>query len=257
MNEPIVDVLDLSVTFGERTVLRDVTLSIPSGSVLAVLGPNGSGKTTFVRALLGLIQPSSGMVRIFGVAPRAVPAEWIGYVPQIKTFDRSFPGTALELVVSGIRRRWPWRITAGERERALGALDAVGAARLAGRGIAQLSGGELQRLYLARAMVRNARLVLLDEPGAGVDVAGEATLHAFVDKHRRSGDMTFVIVTHDLNVAAHHATHILLVNQRQVAFGPPAAVLVDDLLSTAFGHVTHPLVSEPAVPTVGTARNDV
>lgn len=247
MKTPIVDVRGVSVRFGTRTVLENITLTIPEASVLVVLGPNGSGKTTFVRALLGLARPSEGAILVFGRAPKDVPADWLGYVPQIKTFDRSFPGTALELVVSGILRRWPWRISGRERDRACAALRAVGAERLAGRSIAQLSGGELQRLYLARAMVRNARLVVLDEPGAGVDVAGEATLHGFIDAHHGAGDITFVIVTHDLDVAAHHASHVLLINQRQVAFGPPEMVLTDEALSSAFGHVRHSLAVESVV----------
>lgn len=240
----VLDVREMSVQFGTRTVLENITLEIPKASVLVVLGPNGSGKTTFVRAILGLTRPSTGEVLVFGRAPKQVPADWIGYVPQIKTFDRSFPGTALELVVSGISRRWPWKVSSAERERALAALEDVGAGQLIDRSITQLSGGELQRLFLARAMVRNARLVLMDEPGAGVDVAGEATLHGFIDAHHRAGDMTFVIVTHDLDVAAHHATHVLLINRRQVAFGPPAAVLTQGALSSAFGHVRHALARE-------------
>lgn len=244
MSVPAVDVRGLTVSFGSNVVLRGITVAIPEASVLVVLGPNGSGKTTFVRALLGLARPDAGDVRVFGVHPEDVPPESIGYVPQIKTFDRSFPGTGIELVVSGIRRRWPWRITRDERSRALAALDLLGTRRLADRTIAQLSGGELQRLYLARALVRNARLVLLDEPGAGVDVAGEESLHDFIDAHRRAGDMTFVIVTHDVSVAAHHATHVLLINRRQIAFGPPATVLTDEALMRTLGHAGHPFAAD-------------
>jgi zinc transport system ATP-binding protein len=240
MSGIVVETRDLTVRLGAEIVLEDVTVTVPEAGVLVVIGPNGSGKTTFVRALLGLVRPERGDVRVFGLAPSAVAPERLGYVPQIKTFDRSFPGTGAELVVSGLRRRWPWRITREERERARAALALLGSERLAGRTIAQLSGGELQRLYLARALVRRAALIVLDEPATGVDIAGEETLHGFIDTHRRAADVTSVIVTHDMSLAADHATHVLLINRRQIAFGPPAAVLTDAALTRAFGHVGHP-----------------
>lgn len=245
MTVPAVEARALSVRLGAVRVLEDVTFAIPPGSVLVIAGPNGSGKTTLVRTLLALVAPSEGDVRVLGSAPAAVPPEWVGYVPQIKLLDRTFPGTGLELVVSGIRRGWPWRVRRAERERALAALRLLGSERLAGRAIGRLSGGELQRLYLARALARDARLILLDEPATGVDVAGEETLHGFLDTHRLARDITIVLVTHDLSVAADHATHVLLINRRQIAFGAPAAVLTSDALARAFGHAPHPFVVQP------------
>lgn len=235
---PAIALRGVRVRLGTLLALDGITLELPNGGVLVVLGPNGSGKTTLVRTLLGLV-PYEGEVRVLGAAPADVPPERTGYVPQIKTLDRTFPGTGLELVATGIRRRWPWRVRAGERARAASALRLLGSERLLDRAIGQLSGGELQRCYLARALVRDARLILLDEPATGVDVAGEETLHGFVDAHRRAGDLTIVIVTHDLSVAADHATHVLLLDRRQIAFGPPADVLTDALLTRTFGHPGH------------------
>jgi len=236
---PAIDVRGLTVRFGTVAAVEDVTFAIPRGSVLAIVGPNGSGKSTLVRALLGLLAPDGGEVKVLGMAPEDVPPERVGYVPQIKTLDRTFPGTGIELVVSGIRRRWPWRVSGAEQARALAALGMLRSEHLAPRSIGHLSGGELQRLYLARALARHAELVLLDEPATGVDVAGEAIIHGFLDEHRRVGDITCVVVTHDLAVATDHGTHVLLINRRQIAFGAPAAVLTDDMLRLAFGHGTH------------------
>lgn len=241
-----VDIAGVAVRLGDHRVLEGVTLEAPVGSFLAVVGPNGSGKSTLLKVCLGLIQPEIGTVRLHGRAPERVPPEWLGYVPQVKTFDRSFPALAIELVVTGLRRRWPGRL-GDERRLALDALDRVGVAPLAARPSGRLSGGELQRVYLARALVRRPRLVLLDEPAAGIDVVGEADMYRLLDDYRRDAGATIVMVTHDLEAASHHASHVLVLNGRQIAFGPPAVGLSDDCLRRAFGHLGHAHTMHQAV----------
>ncbi len=236
---PAVEASALTVQLGERTVLEQVTFAIPTAAVLAVVGPNGSGKTTLLKALLGLVKPASGRVLVLGTSPERLQPGSIGYVPQIKTLDRTFPGTSIDLVVSGLRRRWPWRIGDSERTRALAALRLVGAEQLADQPIAELSGGELQRVYLSRAAARDPRLIMLDEPATGIDMVGEETIYRFIDACHRSGTATVVIVTHDLSVAFHHATHVLLLNRRAIGFGPPRVVLSEDSLGRAYGHAEH------------------
>lgn len=233
-----VSVEGLCVRFGEVTALDGVTFGLPAGAFLAVGGPNGSGKSTLLKALLGLVPLRHGSVRLFGEPPGTCPAG-VAYVPQAKTLDRRFPGTALELVVSGLNRRWPWKPSRSEREEALCALRLVDAERLIGRRIATLSGGELQRVYLARAAVRKPRLVLLDEPATGVDFVGEEIVYRVLDDWRKTGEKTIVMVTHDLAVAFHHASHVLLLNRRPVAFGAPGEVLTKRNLQHAYGHMGH------------------
>ncbi len=233
----------VTVQFGDATVLQDVSLDLEAGCFLAIVGPNGSGKSTLVRVLLGLVQPLKGHAALFGEDAGAFP-ERIGYVPQLKTFDRTFPATALELVVTGLRRSWPGRISPAEHRAARAALGRVGAGDLERRPLARLSGGELQRAYLARALVREPDLVLLDEPATGVDYLAEHDLYSLLERYQEERvtggrPATVVMVTHDLAVARFHADRVLVLNRRVMGFGPPSTVLDDDAVRAAFGHHRH------------------
>ncbi len=230
---------DLGVRFGDHAVLDEITFEAETGDFVAVVGPNGGGKTTLLRVLLGLQAPDSGWTHVFGQRPATVEPGLVGYVPQIKGLDRSFPARALDLVLTGVDQRWPFRIRAEERERALDALTRVGAESLADRALDGLSGGELQRIYLARSLARTPRLILLDEPATGIDVAGAADLYDVLEADQAARDTTIVMVTHDWNAAYHHASHVLLIDGRQVGFGPPREVLTDECLRDAFGHTGH------------------
>lgn len=228
----------VTVRFNDFVALDDVSFEVPAGASLSVVGPNGAGKSTLVRVMLGLTVPLAGRVEVLGQRPGATPAR-IGYVPQLKTFDRTFPATALELVTTGMRRSWPGRVVPAERERALTALRRVGAAQLAGRPLARLSGGELQRAYLARAFVREPALVVLDEPATGVDFLAERDINDLMEEYQADSGATVVMVTHDLAAARYHADHVLVLNRRVCGFGPPAEVMTEDNLQAAFGHKRH------------------
>jgi len=231
---------DVSVRFGTYTALEGVNLKIPAGAFVAIIGPNGAGKSTLIKLVLGLLRPTTGRVLVFGTPAPKAPPEWLGYVPQFKTLDRSFPALAIELVATGIRRRWPFRIGPGEREASLEALRRVRGEELAYRRLARLSGGELQRVYLARAFVRRPRLLLLDEPATGMDVLGEADMYRMLERYQREQGATVLMITHDWEAARHHATHVLVLNRRVIGFGPPERALSDECLRRAFGHVGHP-----------------
>lgn len=235
---PVLHVHQVSVRLGEVPVLDEVSFDLEAGRFLAIVGPNGAGKSTLVKVMLGLIEPDRGHAAVFGRHAGDVP-ERIGYVPQLKTFDRSFPASVTELVVSGLRRTWPLRVTKTEREQATGALALVGAGRLAGRSLAKLSGGELQRAFLARALVRRPALVLLDEPAAGVDYLAEHDLYDLLERYQADNGATVAMVTHDLSAARYHADRVLVLNRKQHGFGPPEEVLCEPCLQEAFGHVGH------------------
>lgn len=228
----------VTVRRGDVEVLRDVSLTLPERRFLAVIGPNGAGKSTLVKVLLGLIMPVRGEVQVRG-APAGRDPDRIGYVPQLKTFDRSFPATALELVVSGLRGSWPGRIRSHERDAACEALSRVGADRLTRRPLARLSGGELQRAFLARALVRQPDLVILDEPATGVDFLAEHDLNRLLERYQHDAGATIVMVTHDLAAARHHADEVLVLNRTVIGYGPPDRVLTSSCLERAYGHVGH------------------
>jgi zinc transport system ATP-binding protein len=229
----------LTVDLGRHRALAGVDLAVDEGSFVVVAGPNGGGKTTLLRALLGLVAPSSGTVRVFEQPPGRVPPGWIGYVPQFKSLDRSFPALSCELVASGFKHNWPWRVGRRAHDESERALALVGGAHLEHRPLRELSGGELQRVYLARALVRQPRLVLLDEPATGIDVAGESDMYRILDQYSSEQRATILMVTHDWMAAHHHASHALLLNNRVVSYGPAAEALSNANLISAFGHAAH------------------
>jgi len=236
---PAVTVADLCVRAEAHDVLTGIHFEAQAGDFVAVVGPNGAGKTTLIKSLLGLVTPEQGFVRLFGTPPDETDADLVGYVPQIKTLDRSFPATALDLVSTGLKHQWPFGIGSDAREKGMASLRRVGGTDLAERALGTLSGGELQRVYLARSLVRTPRLILLDEPATGVDVAGAADLYDLLDDYQETHGATIVMVTHDWNAAYHHASHVLLLDGKQVGYGPPAEALSEECLRQAFGHIGH------------------
>jgi zinc transport system ATP-binding protein len=234
-----VSAANLAAGYAGYLAIEQVTFDLPAESFLAIVGPNGSGKSTLLRVLMNLLEPRHGTIQIFDQPPPAIPPSWIGYVPQLKTLDRRFPALSRELVATGLRRRWPAFFGRGDRQKIDAALEQVGADHLAERTVAELSGGELQRVYLARALVHQPRIVLLDEPATGIDLKGEHDFYELLDRYQADSAATILMVTHDWHAAVHHASHVLLLKTQQVAFGPPGDTLSDDNIRQAFGHVGH------------------
>ena len=239
MNEFIVDVKNLWVTLGDHQVLESINLSIKRNTFVAIVGPNGAGKSTFLRVLLGLVKPSKGKIFLFGKDIRHVNPQLVGYVPQVKTMDRSFPAISIELVLSGLNRGWPWHQRKKDQEKAYTALEQVGAAHLAKRPLGRLSGGELQRICLARSIVHEPKLVMLDEPATGIDTIGEADMYNLLEEYQAKSKATILMITHDWHAATHHSDDVLLLNKKQISFGSPKDALNEDNLRRAFGHIGH------------------
>lgn len=234
-----VEIKNLFLKYGDITILENINLSVAENSFVSIVGPNGAGKTTLIKILLGLVNFNSGQVKIFNRSPLKVDPNFVAYVPQIKTMDRSFPALAIELVTSGLTRRWPWQVKGNEKEKATEALSLVKADHLAHRTLSELSGGELQRVCLARSIVRNPKLVVLDEPATGIDAIGEADLYNLLEAYQEKSKSTIVMITHDWHVANHHSDFVLLLNRKQVSFGPPKEALNENNLRVAFGHIGH------------------
>ncbi|MGA8056379.1 MAG: ABC transporter ATP-binding protein [Burkholderiales bacterium] len=213
-------------------VLDDVTLAVRRGEFLGVIGPNGGGKTTLLRVALGLLEPQRGRVAVLGQAPR-VACRRVGYVPQFSRFDREFPITVAESVLAArLSPGWlPRRLTPADRSAAALALDEMQVGNLAARPIAQLSGGELQRVLLARALACEPEILFLDEPTANVDVRMEETIFDLL--RRLNQRMTVVVVSHDIGFVTEHATRVACVNRGLECHEPGA--LAGDVFARLYG----------------------
>ena len=235
---PIVSLKHVTVAYGKQTVLEDVNMEVPEGAFLAVIGPNGAGKTTLVRTILGLVKPVSGEVRVFGRPPEALGAlrREIGYVPQMHSVDLRFPVRVEDVVMMGRYARlglfrWPGK---ADREAVQRALARVGMEAFARRPLGELSGGQRQRVFLARALATEPRLLILDEPTAGVDVQASETLYELLRGFQQEG-MTVIMVSHDVGVVSQYVDGVACVNRRLVAHGRPDVVLTDATLAEMYG----------------------
>ncbi len=209
----VVTVKNLWVGLGEQVILEDVNLKVRERDFLGIIGPNGGGKTTLLKVVLGLIKPDQGSVRVLGTTPENARKR-IGYLPQRSLFDQSFPTTALQVVLMGRYGRGGLfrRYSSGDRQAALEALESVGMASYAQRSIGAFSGGEQQRIFVARALVSEPELLLLDEPAAGIDVAQQKEFYELLGELNEK--ITIVMVSHDISAVSRYVDKIACVNQK-------------------------------------------
>jgi manganese/iron transport system ATP-binding protein len=231
---PVIEVRHLTVSYGARPALLDVSLAIESDQLVGVIGPNGSGKSTLIKAILGFVRPDVGDVLICGRDVQKAKG-LVAYVPQRGAVDWDFPITVREVALMGRYQSIPWHRNPGrtDREAAMEALEMVRMGEFADRQIGQLSGGQQQRVFLARALAQGSDILLLDEPFAGVDAATERAILDVLERAKSSGK-TLVVVHHDLATAAEYFDKLVLLKQRLYAYGPPRAVLREDLLSQVY-----------------------
>ena len=235
VNNPVVEVHDLTVTYSKKPVLWGIDLSLPEGALVGIIGPNGAGKSTLIKAMMGLIPLSSGYVRLFN-QPLNQVRKRVSYVPQRESVDWDFPASVKDVVLMG---RYP---SIGLFKRARKAdlavvddcLRKVGMEAYANRQIAQLSGGQQQRAFLARALAQEADLYFMDEPFAGVDAATEKAIINLLKEMSAKGK-TVVVVHHDLQSAVQYFNWVVLLNMRLVASAPTEQALTTDLLQETYG----------------------
>ncbi len=234
-----ITVENLNVSFGHNTILEDISFRLPQTSYLAIVGPNGSGKTTLMKTLTGLITPLKGKINIFGKELSHIIPGSISYVPQIKTMDKAFPARAIDLVLSGLHQTWNFRISTTDLDNSLQILEEVGADDYAFRALSSLSGGELQRVFLARSLIRKPKLLLLDEPATGVDLVCEQSISKLINRYNQEHGTTVIMITHDWSAAYHHTNYVLLLNRKQIYFGDSRTAFTDENMLLTFSHTGH------------------
>ena len=233
----VVSLRGAAVRLGARPLWSSLDLDVSPGEFVAVLGPNGTGKTTLLKVLLGLVPLSAGTVRVNGAPPRRGNPE-LGYVPQQQAFDRNLPIRGRDLVRFGIDgHRWglPVRGRAVVRQRVEAALDAVGAAEYADAPVGLLSGGEQQRLRIAQALLGGPRVLLCDEPLLALDLASQRAVTRLIDEQRRAAGTPVVFVTHDINPVLPYVDRILYFVRGRFAIGAPSEILTSERLSALYG----------------------
>ncbi|HWR97186.1 MAG TPA: ABC transporter ATP-binding protein [Candidatus Methanoperedens sp.] len=230
----------LAFAFGDHAVVDGVSLAVPEGEMLGVVGPNGSGKTTLLRLLSGLLRPRAGAVRVLGRPATAYTrrelARLVAVVPP--GGDAVFPYTVEEMVAMGRLPHLAWPGWLSERDRGVcrEAMRRTDTERFAGRTIDELSSGERQRVLIARALAQEARIVLLDEASSFLDLAQELGIFRMLDGLRREEGLTFVTVSHDLNLVGAFCQQVLLLREgRVLAAGPLRETYTGEKLSALFG----------------------
>ena len=230
-----IEIKNLSVHLGGIQILRDVNASIMCNETTAIIGPNGAGKSTMLLAIMGMVR-YSGTIRFLGACRLNREKPHIGYVPQRLDFDRGMPITVLDFLSLTDQRLPLWLgHRKSVREKAIASLEQVGASHLIKRPLGKLSGGETQRVLLAQAIKDEPDIVLLDEPVAGVDVAGEEMFSELLSKLQKGARFTLVLISHDLSVVTRHADHVICLNKTVKCEGRTVEVLTPENLTAIYG----------------------
>lgn len=228
------ELADVEVGYGDTFVLGGVSFSVQPGEVVGFIGPNGSGKSTLLKAIAGVLPVRRGRITLGGQPLRSHSGS-LAFVPQREEVNWEFPATALDVVLMGRYRSVGWFRRPGGKDRNLAraALARLGLEGMEGRHISQFSGGQQQRIFLARALVQEPRIVLLDEPFTGIDAANRAVFHTAIRDFASAG-VIVLMATHDLDEVSATCSSILCLNRRVVAFGPTETTFTPETLRRTF-----------------------
>jgi zinc transport system ATP-binding protein len=235
----IIEASNLSVRYQQANVLEDVSVAIKAGSYVGIVGPNGSGKTTLVKALLGLVQRSSGEIRLCGNAIETF-SDWgrIGYLPQLSTVPtHRFPARVDEIVATGLLagKSFPRRIGRSDFRRVDAVLETLGISELKQKLIGRLSGGQRQRVFLARALVSEPELLFLDEPVVALDPASREAFYDTIARLNRERNVTVLMVSHDLSAMHENADMLLYLDRRVIFFGDAKSFCESEKMTAYLG----------------------
>ncbi len=229
---------NLSVILKGKDVLRNINFALEEGSFLGIVGPNGGGKTTLVRTILGLLRPSSGSIKVFGQGPESALEQGVfGYLPQQQNIDPNFPATALDIVLMGRYRaagflKWPGR---KDRQRAIECLSIMGVEGLLSTQYSQMSGGQQQRVSIARALAGDPRILVLDEPSTGIDVVGQEDFYHLLKGLQKKMHLTILMVSHDIGSVTAYVDEISCLNISLHYHGNPIGALDEKVMTSLYG----------------------
>ena len=225
-----IELIDVSFSYGNDEVLSDVTFRILEGDMVSILGPNGGGKSTMLRLILGLLHPDRGRIRVFGKPPQQAMRH-LGYVPQYFQFDDKFPVTVQDVVLTGRLSKFLGFYTGEDRDAAMRALEEVRMEDYARRPFSDLSGGQRQRVLIARALAASPSILMLDEPTANVDAAVGSLLYELLEELNERH--TILLVSHDVGFVSSIMTRVLCVNRN--VHEHPAEDVDANLIASAYG----------------------
>jgi len=237
--QPAISIQDVSFNIGDQKILENITFSIPHGDYVGIIGPNGGGKTTLLRIILDLLKPTTGKVSILGESNhKSQSKRRIGYVPQkASQADTQFPATVEEVVKSGRTPRLGiFHYLKNKDYKAVKkALELSGIYHLRHRLMSKLSGGERQKVFIARALAAEPEILILDEPTGAIDVASQSSFYHFLAELNKSQNLTVVIVSHDIDVVAKEVSNVVCLNRGLVCHGSPADFIKDEYLEKLYG----------------------
>lgn len=242
MRENVVEIKNLHYSYEEQAVLDGIDLTVKQGEFLGIVGPNGSGKSTLVKCILGLLKPQAGEVLLFGQPVRTLgERSRIGYVSQnSNSFNSGFPATVREVVASGLYGSLGLfrRMKKQDWEKVEEVIAQVGLSAFRDQNIGKLSGGQQQRAFIARALVSDPRLLVLDEPTVGIDAKSTAQFYDLLAVLHREEGLTLLMVTHDLSVLSSHVDRVACLNKRLTFHGRPDEFerKQTEILSATYGH---------------------
>jgi len=226
----IVEVKNLTVSYDNNIVLSNISFEIEAGSICAIIGPNGSGKTTLLKAILGLIEIKQGEIKILGKNIKQV-LDKISYVPQRFSFDKTFPITVEEFMALSLAKD-------GSRKLIAEKLQELEMHKTKNQLLSELSGGQLQRVLIARSLLNNPKILFWDEPISGIDIGGERTFYQLAKHLNQDHKITIVLVSHELDVVYKFANQVVCLNKKLICQGLPEKVLTPDKISELYGPVS-------------------
>lgn len=245
MNDSIISMKNISFAYEDKQILENVNLDIKRGSFMGMVGPNGGGKTTLIKLILGQLKPNNGSIELFG-QPLSAFKDWtrISFVSQkANSFNQGFPATVFEVVSMGLTAKIGYFkfLNKSHKPKVLEAIDQVGMGEYAYQNISNLSGGQQQRVFIARALVSEPDLLILDEPTVGVDYQNVDRFYDLLHELNEKKQITLLLVTHDTGAMTEHATDIVCLNKHLHFHGDSEkyTALTEEDLSQIYGHSVH------------------